>query len=46
MYVIFNLAMGGSYGGGIASGYNKASFTIDYFRYYSANGYGSAPTNN
>jgi beta-glucanase (GH16 family) len=46
MYVIFNLAMGGSYGGGIASGYNKASFTIDYFRYYSANGFGSAPTNN
>lgn len=46
MYVIFNLAMGGSYGGGIASGYSKASFTIDYFRYYSANGYGSAPTNN
>ncbi|MEY4655304.1 MAG: hypothetical protein RL523_703 [Actinomycetota bacterium] len=46
MYVIFNLAMGGSYGGGIAGGYNKASFTIDYFRYYSANGYGSAPTNN
>lgn len=46
MYVIFNLAMGGSYGGGIASGYNKASFTIDYFRYYSANGYGSTPTSN
>lgn len=46
MYMIFNLAMGGSYGGGIASGYNKAQFTIDYFRYYSANGYGSAPTNN
>ena len=46
MYIIFNLAMGGSYGGGIASGYNKANFTIDYFRYYSSNGYGSAPTNN
>ncbi|NDD25588.1 MAG: glycoside hydrolase family 16 protein [Actinobacteria bacterium] len=46
MYMIFNLAMGGSYGGGIASGYNKASFTIDYFRYYSANGFGSTPTNN
>ena len=46
MYVIFNLAMGGSYGGGIASGYNKATFTIDYFRYYSANGYGSTPTSN
>ncbi|MFM8927661.1 MAG: family 16 glycosylhydrolase [Rhodoluna sp.] len=46
MYVIFNLAMGGSYGGGIAGGYNKATFTIDYFRYYSANGYGSTPTSN
>jgi len=46
MYVIFNLAMGGSYGGGIANGLTKAQFSIDYFRYYSANGYGSAPTNN
>lgn len=46
MYVIFNLAMGGSYGGGIANNFNKASFSIDYFRYYSANGYGSTPTNN
>jgi len=46
MYIIFNLAMGGSYGGGIANGLNKAQFSIDYFRYYSANGYGSAPTNN
>ena len=45
MYIIFNLAMGGSYGGGIANGLNKAQFSIDYFRYYSANGYGSAPTN-
>ncbi len=46
MYVIFNLAMGGSYGGGIANNFNKASFSIDYFRYYSANGYGSTPTSN
>jgi len=46
MYVIFNLAMGGSYGGGIANNFNKATFSIDYFRYYSANGYGSTPTNN
>ena len=45
MYIIFNLAMGGSYGGGIANGLNKAQFSIDYIRYYSANGYGSAPTN-
>ena len=46
MYIIFNLAMGGSYGGGIANGLTKAQFSIDYFRYYSANGYGSAPTTN
>jgi beta-glucanase (GH16 family) len=45
MYIIFNLAMGGSYGGGIQNGLTKAQFSIDYFRYYSANGYGSAPTN-
>ncbi len=46
MYIIFNLAMGGSYGGGIDSNLTKATFSIDYFRYYSANGYGSTPTNN
>jgi beta-glucanase (GH16 family) len=45
MYIIFNLAMGGSYGGGIQTGYNKAAFTIDYVRYYSTGGYGSVPTN-
>jgi beta-glucanase (GH16 family) len=45
MYIIFNLAMGGSYGGGIQPGYNKAAFTIDYVRYYSTGGYGSTPTN-
>jgi hypothetical protein len=45
MYIIFNLAMGGSYGGGIQPGYNKAAFTIDYVRYYSTGGYGSVPTN-
>jgi len=45
MYIIFNLAMGGSYGGGIQNGLTKAQFGIDYFRYYSANGYGSTPTN-
>ena len=45
MYVIFNLAMGGSYGGGIQSGLNKATFSIDYFRYYSMNGYGSVSNN-
>jgi hypothetical protein len=46
MYLIFNLAMGGSYGGGIANNFNKATFSIDYFRYYSVNGFGSTPTNN
>jgi beta-glucanase (GH16 family) len=46
MYIIFNLAMGGSYGGGIASGLNKAQFSIDYFRYYASNAYGTTPTNN
>ena len=45
MYIIFNLAMGGSYGGAIQPGYNKAAFTIDYVRYYSTGGYGSVPTN-
>ena len=45
MYIIFNLAMGGSYGGGIQNGLTKAQFGIDYFRYYSSNGYGSTPTN-
>jgi beta-glucanase (GH16 family) len=45
MYLILNLAMGGTYGGKIASGYSKAMFDIDYVRYYSVSGYGSAPTN-
>jgi len=44
-YVIFNLAMGGNYGGSIEGGLNKATFSIDYVRYYSVSGYGSAPTN-
>ncbi|MFM2277173.1 MAG: hypothetical protein RIT12_569 [Actinomycetota bacterium] len=46
MYLILNLAMGGTYGGRIAGGYTKAYFDIDYVRYYSVNGYGTAPTNN
>jgi beta-glucanase (GH16 family) len=46
MYLILNLAMGGNYGGRIAGGFTKAYFDIDYVRYYSANGYGTAPTNN
>lgn len=45
MYVILNLAMGGNYGGLIKSGYSKATFDIDYVRYYSVSGFGSAPTN-
>ena len=40
MYLIFNLAMGGNYGGTIGSGLTKAQFSIDYVRYYSVNGYG------
>jgi len=45
MYLILNLAMGGNYGGQIKGGYSKATFDIDYVRYYSVNGFGSAPTN-
>ena len=40
MYLIFNLAMGGGYGGQIESGLNKAQFAIDYVRYYSVDGIG------
>jgi len=40
MYLIFNLAMGGNYGGQIEPGLNKAQFSIDYVRYYSVDGYG------
>lgn len=45
MYVIFNLAMGGNYGGSIESGLKKAAFEIDYVRYYRVDSYG-AVTNN
>jgi beta-glucanase (GH16 family) len=45
MYIIFNLAMGGSYGGGIQNGLTKANFSIDYVRYYSTGGYGSVSNN-
>jgi hypothetical protein len=45
MYLIFNLAMGGNYGGAIDSSLHKATFSLDYVRYYSVDGYGSAPTN-
>ncbi|MFN4846428.1 MAG: family 16 glycosylhydrolase [Rhodoluna sp.] len=41
MYVIFNLAMGGNYGGGIESGLTKAQLGIDYVRYYNVDGYGA-----
>jgi len=40
MYLIFNLAMGGNYGGAIQSGLTKAEFNIDYVRYYKVSGYG------
>ena len=45
MYLILNLALGGTYSGPIRGGYTKAFFDIDYVRYYSVSGYGSAPTN-
>jgi beta-glucanase (GH16 family) len=45
MYIIFNLAMGGNYGGGIESGLKKATFSIDYVRYYSVDGFPSTVTN-
>jgi beta-glucanase (GH16 family) len=45
MYLILNLAMGGNYGGTIAKNFNKATFDIDYVRYYSVNNYGGPPTN-
>jgi beta-glucanase (GH16 family) len=41
MYLIFNLAMGGNYGGQIERGLTQADFSVDYVRYYSVSGYGS-----
>ncbi len=41
MYVIFNLAMGGNYGGAIQGGLTKAQLSIDYVRYYNVDGYGA-----
>jgi hypothetical protein len=46
MYLILNLAMGGHYGGTIKTNFTKATFEIDYVRYYSIDGYGTAPTSN
>jgi hypothetical protein len=40
MYLIFNLAMGGNYGGQIERGLTKAQFAIDYVRYYRVGDYG------
>lgn len=45
MYVIFNLAMGGNYGGSIDNSLKKADFSIDYVRYYNVDGYGAVSTN-
>jgi len=39
-YLIFNLAMGGGYGGQIDPGLTKAEYSIDYVRYYSVDGIG------
>ena len=41
MYIIFNLAMGGNYGGSIDGALKKATFNIDYVRYYSVDSYGA-----
>lgn len=40
MYLIFNLAMGGNYGGRIESGLRKTQLAIDYVRYYKVGDYG------
>jgi beta-glucanase (GH16 family) len=45
MYLIFNLAMGGGYGGDIQGGLKKATYSIDYVRYYSVDGFGAVSTN-
>lgn len=45
MFIIFNLAMGGGYGGDIENGLTKSTFSLDYVRYYSVDGYGGPPTN-
>ncbi|MFM8927012.1 MAG: family 16 glycosylhydrolase [Rhodoluna sp.] len=41
MYLIFNLAMGGNYGGSIDPGLTKGQLFIDYVRYYNVDGYGT-----
>lgn len=40
MYLIFNMAMGGNYGGSIERGLTSAQVAIDYVRYYSVSGLG------
>jgi beta-glucanase (GH16 family) len=45
MYIIFNLAMGGNYGGTIDGNLKKATFGIDYVRYYSVDSYGVLSNN-
>lgn len=39
-YLIFNLAMGGHFGGAIDSGLNAATLSVDWVRYYSVDGLG------
>jgi len=39
-YVIFNLAMGGQFGGSIDPTLNQATLSVDWVRYYSVNGVG------
>lgn len=39
-YLIFNLAMGGNFGGAVDSGLNSANMSVDWVRYYSVDGLG------
>lgn len=39
-YIIFNLAMGGQFGGSIDSSLNSSALNVDWVRYYSVDGLG------
>jgi beta-glucanase (GH16 family) len=39
-YLIFNLAMGGNFGGAVDSNLNAATLSVDWVRYYSVDGLG------
>ena len=44
-YAIFNLAMGGHFGGSIDPSLNESNIKIDWVRYYSVDGVGKVTTN-